>query len=177
MTAVVVGIDPGLSKGSGIAVLASGQLVHASLYKPAKRQHWLYQVEDFWSRVSVACSLRPGEILAVAIELPQVYDRRNTDKRPDPNDLVDLGALAGAWAAVALAACPSAAIDLVRPAAWKGQVPKDVMERRLRAELTPDEIAIVERAAPPSRQNDIWDAVGLARWAWARLGREAQKVG
>lgn len=182
---LVLGVDPGLSprKGSALAFLRAdtGAVVHAALVRQHKHEHWIAQTLALWDHVWRALTgerYQPpgregrGHLRAVSVELPQVYDRRNTGERKiDPNDLVELGALAGAWYAVVLEVCPAADVQLVRPAAWKGQVPKDVIERRLRADLSQDEIAIVERAAPPSLLDNVWDAVGIARWAWRKTSK------
>lgn len=185
---LVLGIDPGTSqkKGSALAFLRAdtGALVHAALVRVPKGEHWLEQLAVLrrlaWQALTDETGLPPGppdaRLRAVTIELPQVYDRRNTgEQKIDPNDLVELGALAGAWAAVAREVCPTAAIDLVRPAIWKGQTPKDVVERQLRDQLTAAEITIVERAAPASLLDNVWDAVGIARWAWRRMARHSAK--
>jgi hypothetical protein len=176
---LVLGIDPGTSqkKGSALAFLRAdtGELVHAALVRVPKGEHWLGQLAALrrlsWQALTDQLDLPSGppnaRLRAVTVELPQVYDRRNTGERKiDPNDLVELGALAGAWAAAARGVCPDAMIDLVRPAVWKGQTPKDVVERQLRDQLTHAEITIVERAAPASLLDNVWDAVGIARWTW-----------
>jgi hypothetical protein len=177
---LVLGIDPGSSqkKGSALAFLRAdtGELVHAALVRVPKGEHWLGQLAQLqqlsWQALTDQTSLPPGQppnarLHAVTVELPQVYDRRNTGERKiDPNDLVELGALAGAWAAAARQVCPEAVIDLVRPAVWKGQTPKDVVERQLRGQLSPEETAIVKRTAPASLLDNVWDAVGIARWTW-----------
>ena len=63
----------------------------------------------------------------------------------------------------------------VRPAAWKGNVPKAVHHARARAALAPEEVAV---AYPGGKyDHNVLDAVALALWALGRLGRGGTDVG
>lgn len=194
MTAVIVGVDPGLSKGSAVAVLdaASGRVIAARIVKapgargPVTPWTWLAQPADLaaivgseivaktWVRSGWPTTEhveQPRSIALLVAELPQVYDRRNTaGKKPDPADLIDLAALSGAWCEAGRAL--GARAELIRPAAWKGgNTPKEIEAERTRAALSPAEIKLVQDAAPRGRWGDLWDAVGIARWAWRRARR------
>lgn len=59
-------------------------------------------------------------------------------------------------------------VTRVRPAKWKGQVPKPIHQRRILASLTPDEHALV-LALPRCR--DAVDAVGLGLVYFGRASR------
>jgi len=63
----------------------------------------------------------------------------------------------------------------VKPREWKGQVPKDVHHARLVKTLTPDEMAMVERAAPPSLRHNVLDAIGIGKY-WFQSRRGAAPV-
>lgn len=172
---LAVGVDPGLSKGSALVArsLETGKIVHAALVKTPDDVHWLWQAGQLGPFLSTAidrAGLHGGgqrSLVLLVCELPQVYDRRNNydpetgaPRKVDPNDLIELGALAGAWCRAAQA--EGADARLVRPAVWKrGNTPKKIQAARTRARLTLEEIAVVEAAGPRGRHLDLWDAVGI----------------
>lgn len=97
------------------------------------------------------------------IELPQTYGGRAA--RGDANDLIILGAVAGAI---------QSGIDrptiYVRPREWKGQAPKEVIQARLEQALTPKELKIIRQCgARPSLMHNVWDAVGIGHFYWTKL--------
>ena len=58
---------------------------------------------------------------------------------------------------------------LVPPAKWKGQLPKDVCNRRTLSKLTDSELYQVEVApCPASLKHNLLDAVGIGLWASRR---------
>jgi hypothetical protein len=167
VSAVIVGVDPGLTKGSAVAVLdrVTGRLIAASIVKTGQ---WLDQPAAL-SDILDLPEISAGESLLVA-ELAQVYERTHQaeGKKPDPNDLIELAACAGAWCAAGQSFGIPA--ELVRPAVWKGgNTPKEIEAERTRAKCSPEEIVLVERAARGKRQLDVWDAIGIARWAWRKM--------
>jgi hypothetical protein len=171
VTAVVVGVDPGLKKGSAVAVLdrSTGRVIAAQIFKA---ERWLDQPVTFGkllvSAVGGTVRLDVAESVLVA-ELAQVYERRNQsgERKVDPNDLIDLAACAGTWCEAGRSLGIHA--DLVRPAVWKGgNTPKEIEAARIMARCSPEEIDLVQRSAPRGRHLDLWDAVGIAHWTWKR---------
>ena len=62
---------------------------------------------------------------------------------------------------------------LVPARTWKGSVPKDIHHRRVRAKLSPVELARLERGlegVAPRLQHNVLDAVGIGLYA---VGRKA----
>jgi hypothetical protein len=89
--------------------------------------------------------------------------------KADPNDILTLAREAGRVAGSCAAA--GATVRWVKPAEWKGQLPKDVCHRRVRALLTDEERAILTRdcrGMPASKRHNVLDAVGIGLWALGR---------
>ena len=102
--------------------------------------------------------------IRVVIEVPQVYRERHW--RGDPNDLIDetitVGALVG-WTL-------DAEQVLTRPHGWKGNVPKDVHNRRVRERLTMVEAGVLAGCGVKSSlAHNVVDAVGMTLWSLGRL--------
>ena len=101
----------------------------------------------------------PYEPDHVVIEYPVVYPHSKTN----PNDLIKLAIMVGeyqqffgAWR-----------VTLVKPATWKGQLPKSVTEKRVRAHFS--NAAEYLDPLPVSTRHNVSDAIGLAHWLMARL--------
>lgn len=110
----------------------------------------------------------------VVYELPQHYTKHSgttRQKKADPNMLIRLGAHAGIAAANV---CPGTQPVPVLPRQWKGQVPKDIIERRTWSTLNDIEVArlktVLQYVRPTWRHNVI-DAVGIGLWRLCRLPR------
>jgi hypothetical protein len=116
----------------------------------------------------VACGLGqdfPTRSCRVAlIEKPQVY--RAVSSKGNPNDLITLAILVGRYAERLTLA--GVCVDLVTPASWKGQIPKDVHHARVVSGLSAAEVAILDRGAirprAKTRDHNVLDAVALAKW-------------
>ncbi len=105
------------------------------------------------------------------IERPQVYTARLS--KGNPNDLITLAILVGRFQERLEAA--GVAVELFLPTTWKGQIDKDRHHPRVDAGLSAGERAIVDRygrATQGNRNDNVWDAVALAKWAW-QAGRFA----
>lgn len=136
----LLAIDPG-KHASGIAAFGNSLLV--AVY--------------FTSDTSILDWIAPET--QVIVELPQVY----VVGKGDPNDLIALAFAAGRITR------RFANVDTVRPAQWKGQLPKDIHHRRVRASLTLWELEVLERARiAKSKLHNVLDAVALGLW---KLGR------
>jgi hypothetical protein len=104
------------------------------------------------------------------IELPQIY--RGALMKGDPNDLVKVAVQVGRFAERLEETCRKD-VELVKPATWKGQIPKDVHHRRARARLLAEEVRVLERVllgVPAAKQHNVLDAVALGLYA---VGRRA----
>lgn len=112
----------------------------------------------------VACGLGdpPCESApSLVIEVPQVYPRQ----RVPPNDLITLAFQAGRYAGRA-----AGEVHEVRPHQWKGNLPKDVCEARVRAALSEAERAVLDAArAPAGHRHDVADAVGIGLFFLCRF--------
>lgn len=97
----------------------------------------------------------------LVIEKPQVYVR--TRSKGDPNDLIDLALVVGAFFQRA-----SGKVTTVLPAAWKGQVPKPIMGARILAKLNDEERARIE-AGPLKKMHNAIDAIGIGLHYLKRL--------
>ena len=101
------------------------------------------------------------EVDKLLIEDQQVY--RNSGV--DANSLLAVARVVGG---VAFHVKPGK-IELVRPARWKGQVPKEICNRRTVAKLTPSEKVLLELSnCPASLEHNLLDAIGIGLWAIRR---------
>ncbi len=100
------------------------------------------------------------------IELPQVY--RASASRARPEDLITLAIRVGQYKE--RLEVRGVNVQLVQPATWKGQVKKGVHHPRILTSLAPADIPALEaglRGLSEKQAEDVWDAIGLAKWAWA----------
>lgn len=93
------------------------------------------------------------------IEVPQIYPGQQ--QKGDQNDLIDLAVTVGRYAECA--ASYGFRVTLVKPRAWKGQLPKDVCWQRVRDTLTAHERSVPEQI-PKSKAHNMHDAIGLGTW-------------
>lgn len=163
-----VAVDPGLN-GLGVSVWdyqGNGQAtLQFALYTSSTggQPHRCFEVvPDFLELIK---SL--GHVDLLLIEIPQVYQERNTD----PNDLINLAFCAGGMAYSATPYVRS--ILTVWPHDWKGNTPKMskdgktiVMEHRMRAKLSPEELSTVMLPKAKSLHHNVWDGVALGAWRW-----------
>lgn len=104
-----------------------------------------------------ASRLRPSRVL---IELPQIYDSRETD----PNDLVTLTIRASAYGCYFRSL--GASVYCVLPRVWKGSIKKEIHHRRARRDL-PEYTKKAEGFGAGT--SDVMDAVLLFVY-WAKKG-------
>jgi hypothetical protein len=150
-------VDPGI-RCTGASVFDGPLLVRAAMLRALDVPQAFSQARAFLHGAShVACT----------IELPQVYGAAR--QAGDQNDLVSLALIAGAWGALMQARGVEAAY--VRPAAWKGQTPKDVMHKRMHAALDASErVALTAITGPPHLRHNAYDAVCMGLKQNGRLG-------
>ncbi len=129
-------VDPGRHTGWALWRLVKHELVACGVGKPP---------------LDSACKL--------AIELPQVYPHSPVP----PNDLITLAFQAGRYVGEFQTSHGRETV-FITPHGWKGNLPKNVTENRVRMRLTPAELAITaqaEAAIPKSQHHDMWDALGI----------------
>jgi hypothetical protein len=100
------------------------------------------------------------------IEHPMIYPMGKSSSRP--NDIVKLAITAGRQSG------PWEDVTWLAPHEWKGQVPDDILERRILAVLAPDEKFIVRtilEKTPKSYRHNLTDAIGIGLVFLKRMGR------
>lgn len=159
--APLLACDPGFAKSNatGCACFFDGKLVAAGAISPKadKLVDRLEEVVRWMGEISFA----PHATLV--IELPKIYP--GPQQKGDPDDVVLLATLAGMIAG----RVPHGELRLPRPQEWKGNVPKDVMLKRIEGRLEPAEKAVLEAAK--GKRDAILDACGIGMWALQRLGQ------
>ena len=170
---ILVSIDPGL-RGCGCAAWKDG-LLHRAAYVSGQNtleEKNLSRLVENTTRWVARWILdaRAGafqiDALELVIEYPQTYGGRAA--KGDANDLIGITLVAGAI--LGLVQAPT---RLVRPAEWKGQVPKQTIhgtnpiELRARGKLSPAELERMD-LLHKRLQHNVWDAVGIGL---ATLGR------
>lgn len=68
----------------------------------------------------------------------------------DAQDLIDVNLVAGCLGT-----------HFFTPSEWKGNVPRDVEQRRTKAALSAEELALLEAIKPKSKAHNVWSAVGI----------------
>lgn len=158
----LVSIDPGTEE-TGIALYRAGALVDVDVLR-VKRS-----VGNREQRASVMGRLAVDRVVAweaarIVLEYPQVY-RHGAGAEVDPDDVLCLVLVLGhVWGT--FHAVNGNKVELVRPATWKGQVPKRAMNNRIVSTLSPTEQQLVHDKVR-SNHNAL-DAVGIGLWALRR---------
>ena len=155
---IIAGIDTGL-KRCGVAIFEDEKLTWAQLVCAEGLDS--DPVVDMATGVVEAM---PQKADRAVIETPQQYPNS-----PVPRE--SLEALSLVAGALSHNLPKSTAVERIYPRVWKGQVPKAVMLRRIRAHLSAEEISVVTALdLPKSSVHNVWDAVGICLWAVGRLG-------
>lgn len=162
MREIVLAVDPSVAC-TGAALFVDGVL-HACGIVPTKSDEPLeLRVRRVACAFPSAPEARRPDVLV--IEYPQAYRRERGSKGEDPNDLIAVGCVAGAI----LATVRALQFHLIYPASWKGQVPKDIHNERVRKRLAPDELRTLEAIRPAGKAHNAIDAIGIGLWYLGRL--------
>lgn len=154
----LIAIDPGTT-ACGWAEFTHGFLARCGLVRTQARELPL-RASGLSLQLARLIPFEPDTTLA--IERPEVYRQRFL--KGDPNDLIAVAIVVGSI----LSTFPPAKVLLPLPKEWKSNVPKDVTERRLRKNLSSEELGrLIEHLepVPPSLRHNVFDAVALGRWA------------
>ena len=158
----VLSLDPGV-KQLGWARWVSGQLSGAGLSRT--------KADDVEDAAIAHMDGVPGPRCdVVVVERMTHYPGLGSKSQPAANDLLDLQ-LIGAFVAGKHLATGGSMIH-VRPHEWKGQAPKNIMEKRIERALSDMELARLSYAlekVPASLQHNVVDAVGIGLWFFRRL--------
>lgn len=170
MTVFTVALDPGI-RHCGVALFLSNRLVRAGLARnpeatlrgPAAWMTMARAVEDMLAAWLPEEGFVGGDELILAAELQQVY--RGPAAKADPDDLFQLTGVVGAVTALV-----NTAVGYL-PRTWKKNVPKVILEGRIRKRLNPEELKAMNEAegSTPSLQHNVIDAVGIGLHHFLRL--------
>jgi len=179
---LIFAIDPG--KHTGVAAVYNGRLYACTLVDgdhPERIRPWVKHYAD-----AARWQFGPRLSERVVWELPQIYPGKQAGagKHARPQDLITL-AITGArvcQAAIDQLDTRGGTTELedVEPAQWKGQVPKDIMVRRIESFIQSggrldgrfDETTAFAAGCvgvAPSKINNILDAIGLGLWVAGRF--------
>lgn len=150
---MILFFDPG-AKAAGCAVFGEDRKLAAA---------YLARGKDWHETALAASSGLPDRVCEVVIERPQIYQGRK--QKGDPNDLITLAEQAGYVAALATLKRPRE----YKPAEWKKQLPKEIVEERVKKRLSAREKTRVQWPRAKSLHHNIWDAIGLGLVHYGRL--------
>ena len=159
---LLIAIDPGVH-GCGVAFLINGKL-KVAYYIPTAEECPLHSFDIHAADAT--------EVVFI-LEKPQIYKTRLL--KGDPNDLIDVavagGEMLGKLRTIARCHVPvhRIAVEKIKPALWKKQLPKEVVQERVKPKLTPQELAVVVKPKPASLMHNVWDAVGIGLWGVKRF--------
>lgn len=170
MTVFTVALDPGI-RHCGLALFMSNRLVRAGLARnpevslrgPAAWTTMARAVEDMLAAWLPEEGFVDGDELILAAELQQVY--RGPGAKADPDDLFQLTGVVGAVTALV-----NTSVGYL-PREWKKNLPKGVVEARIKKRLSPEELKAMKEAegSTPSLQHNVIDAVGIGLHHFMRL--------
>lgn len=171
----ILAIDPGL-QATGWAVLSdkTGALLACGLARPFTQLSRTETIAELRLKILKIWEQRVGfskNPAVLAVEMPQIYQQKLL--KGDPNDLIPLSVMSGLlWASFSPGKC-----FLPRPASWKGQVPKEVMQERIVAGLDAREKKVLAEdihVVPKHLRHNVYDAIGIGQWAFKQLKGEAK---
>lgn len=170
---ITIGIDPSVTC-TGVAIFNEGRYVHAYVSEARTVAEACAKAAGLGDvlRKLVDGGLLPRDAalrfapIAFVVELPRVYP--TSKQKGDPNDLIAVAAVAGAYAG--LSHFQREPARYVHPSTWKGQVPKEIVEQRIKdrmIEWPADDVARwaedMGKIARTKRHNAT-DAIGIAMW-------------
>ncbi len=164
----LIAIDPG-KKGCGVAVFYDGRLGECEFIEGTRA--------EIVERGDTVASMRsPMQGISVVLEKPVVYDRKNWEG--DPNDLIEITITGALLASAMHIGGFEYEFEAVTPQQWKGQTPKEIMNKRVWKFLhdsdAPDhgELSAAlygRRHTTGGKWHNVLDAIGIGLWRLKRL--------
>jgi len=142
MTECAISVDPGAWSIAWASWAKDGFLLECGLHKfqtKSEGSEWVQSRGHGWD--------------VLVVEKPQIYQTNR--KEIDENDLVDVATTVGM--------CYPLAAEIIEwyPRQWKGQVPKKVHHKKMKASaLNPNDVAVL-KAAKMYCNHNVLDAVGI----------------
>lgn len=161
---VLVAVDPGLRE-LGLALFHGQTLVACHLVRSPERTVRGPVAWRAMAKAVVEALGGPRPEGVVVTEYPQAY--RAQHQKGDQADLIEL---AGAVGAVSYALGAERLVGYL-PREWKGQVPKEVHNRRIRSKLTDAELAVLTAIRAGALEHNVVDAIGIGLVHLGRLAR------
>jgi hypothetical protein len=162
---MLVAVDPGLHN-CGVSVWsADGRLLEARLVKNTVEMPGPLNAGPMARAVAAEVPLCDCDLV---IEVPQVYPYGQG--KGNPNDLIDLAAVAGACMGLA-----GGLVTYYLPRQWKGQVPKEISHARAMAQLADIEKANIVLCKPAGLMHNVYDAVALGLAHLQKTGKRKTK--
>jgi hypothetical protein len=134
----------------------------------ASKEVWQVGIENFIRHSEIITFMDRKDISVVVVEEMQVYQGHKNTKGADAQDLLDVQLTVGAI----LGGAKHANVVRYAPNQWKGQVPKDIMARRIAGLLSEKEASTVKLglfAYPRHLHHNVWDAIGIGMKYFGRL--------
>lgn len=164
----LLAVDPSL-RGTGWACFRHGLLVNCGVIVGDANLSNIQAVQHIWRNMPTMSHFGEGD--EVVLEFPRIYPKGHKSKetdRIDPNDLLWVAAVAGAFSAHALN------LMSYYPSDWKGQSKKEKTLRLVLQACTPSERAVIESVTGWKRHNAV-DAVGIGMYHLKRIGKNLIK--
>ena len=166
---MILAIDPGL-RGCGVAYFGDAadghppELVFATWVKnPCESGRG----PEAWKDMAHAVMIHPyfSSVDEMAVELPQVYPGM---PKTDVNDLLDLAGVLGA-----ITGSSTATVKHFFPADWKAQVPKKIMNERVKGFLSMFEKSRIVSVG--ALDHNTYDGIGIGLFYLKRMKRGGAK--
>lgn len=158
---MLIAVDPGLHH-CGVSVWdGAGRLIDARLVKNTVDMPGPLNAQPMARAVAAETCLPDADLV---IEVPQVYPFGHG--KGNPNDLIDLSAVAGGCMALA-----GGQVSYYLPRQWKGQVPKEISHARALVQLTDVEKTAIVLCKPAGLMHNVYDAVALGLFHVVKTGR------
>lgn len=170
----LISFDPGLRE-AGLAVFTNGLLTSAFLVRNPNTKDrggkaWL----EMGGTVDIIATMAfpTGRVPLFVSEIPQVY-REGKSANVSPDDLTNLTGVVGC----VIGFLDPSEVKTYVPAEWKGQVPKDIHNRRIKASLSLDEVRVLDAVkCPASLLHNVIDAIGVGLFELGRMGGTNARV-